>query len=260
MKIAVCAKEVPDTTAEKRLDPSSYRLDRSAGDRMLNEFDKYAIAEAVKLKGAGTAEEVVLVSMGPSKATDSLRVGLAMGADRLVLASDDALVGSDYVGTARALAAAITESGAELVLFGAEATDARGGVMAAAVGEALERNWVTNANRITVEGDTLTVERQTDDGIDTVTVALPAVVSVTKAINEPGYPSLKGIMGAKKKPQDVRSVGDLGLDAGSVGEAAAGTRVVGMETPPPRTTGTKVKDDGTGAQQIFDFLVEKKLI
>jgi electron transfer flavoprotein beta subunit len=260
VKIAVCAKEVPDTTAEKRIDPSTGRLDRSSGDKMLNEFDKYAVEEAIRLKESGAADEVVLVSMGPPKAVDSLRQALAMGADRLVLVTDEGLEGSDYVGTARALAKALEAESADLILLGQESTDARGGVMAAAVGEVLGRNWVTGANALAVENGGVTLDRQTDDGVDTVTVPLPAVVSVTKAINEPRYPSLKGIMGAKKKPQDVKSAADLGIDG--AGTAGAGTKVVNIETPPPRQTGDKKKDgtDGDGAQLIVDFLVSKGLI
>ncbi len=260
MKIVVCVKEVPDTTAEKRIDPSTFRLVRDEGDRMFNEFDKYAVEEAIRLKEAGAADEVILVSLGPPKAVESLRQGLAMGADRLVLVSDTAAAGSDYLGTARVLAKAIEETGAELVLLGAESTDARSGVLAAMLGEVSGRTWVTSANSIAVNGDSITVERQSDDGVDTVEAPLPAVVSVTKAINEPRYPSLKGIMGAKKKPQDVKSLADIGVSAGDVGEAGAKTKVVGIETPPARTAGQVVKDDGNGAQFIFDYLVDKKLI
>ncbi len=260
MKIVVCVKEVPDTTAEKRIDPSTFRLVRDEGDRMFNEFDKYAVEEAIRLREAGAADEVILVSLGPPKAVESLRQGLAMGADRLVLVSDTAAAGSDYLGTARVLAKAIEETGAELVLLGAESTDARSGVLAAALGELSGRTWVTSANSIAVNGDSITVERQSDDGVDTVEAPLPVVVSVTKAINEPRYPSLKGIMGAKKKPQDVKSLGDIGVSAGDVGEAGAKTKVVGIETPPVRTAGQVVKDDGNGAQIIFDYLVDKKLI
>ncbi len=260
MKIVVCVKEVPDTTAEKRIDPSTFRLVRDEGDRMFNEFDKYAVEEAIRLREAGAADEVILVSLGPPKAVESLRQGLAMGADRLVLVSDTAAAGSDYLGTARVLAKAIEETGAELVLLGAESTDARSGVLAAMLGEVSGRAWVTSANSIAVNGGAITVERQSDDGVDTVEAPLPAVVSVTKAINEPRYPSLKGIMGAKKKPQDVKSLGDIGVSAGDVGEAGAKTKVVGIETPPARTAGQVVKDDGNGAQFIFDYLVDKKLI
>ncbi len=260
MKIVVCVKEVPDTTAEKRIDPSTFRLVRDEGDRMFNEFDKYAVEEAIRLREAGAADEVILVSLGPPKAVESLRQGLAMGADRLVLVSDTAAAGSDYLGTARVLAKAIEETGAELVLLGAESTDARGGVLAAMLGEVSGRTWVTSANSIAVNGGAITVERQSDDGVDTVEAPLPAVVSVTKAINEPRYPSLKGIMGAKKKPQDVKSLADIGVSAGDVGEAGAKTKVVGIETPPARTAGQVVKDDGNGAQIIFDYLVDKKLI
>jgi len=260
VKIVVCVKEVPDTTAEKRIDPSTFRLVRDEGDRMFNEFDKYAVEEAIRLREAGAADEVILVSLGPPKAVESLRQGLAMGADRLVLVSDTAAAGSDYLGTARVLAKAIEETGAELVLLGAESTDARSGVLAAMLGEVSGRAWVTSANSIVVNGGAITVERQSDDGVDTVEAPLPAVVSVTKAINEPRYPSLKGIMGAKKKPQDVKSLDDIGVSAGDVGEAGAKTKVVGIETPPARTAGQVVKDDGNGAQIIFDYLVDKKLI
>jgi electron transfer flavoprotein beta subunit len=260
VKIAVCVKEVPDTTAEKRIDPSTFRLVRTEGDRMLNEFDKYAVEEAIRLKEAGTADEVILVSLGPEKAVESLRQALAMGADRLVLVSDPAAAGSDYLGTARALAKAIDETGAELVLLGAEATDARSGVLTATLGEVSGRTWVTSANSIAVNGSSITIERQSDDGVATVEAPLPAVVSVTKAINEPRYPSLKGIMGAKKKPQEVKSLGDIGLAASDVGEAGAKTKVVGVETPPARTAGVVVTDEGNGAQQILDFLIDKKLI
>ena len=260
MKIAVCVKEVPDTTAEKRIDPSTFRLVRTEGDRMLNEFDKYAVEEAIRLKEAGTADEVILVSLGPEKAVESLRQALAMGADRLVLVSDPAAAGSDYLGTARARAKAIDETGAELVLLGAEATDARSGVLTATLGEVSGRTWVTSANSIAVNGSSITIERQSDDGVATVEAPLPAVVSVTKAINEPRYPSLKGIMGAKKKPQEVKSLGDIGLAASDVGEAGAKTKVVGVETPPARTAGVVVTDEGNGAQQILDFLIDKKLI
>ncbi len=260
MKIAVCVKEVPDTTAEKRIDPSTFRLVRTEGDRMLNEFDKYAVEEAIRLKEAGTADEVILISLGPEKAVESLRQALAMGADRLVLVSDPAAAGSDYLGTARALAKAIDETGAELVLLGAEATDARSGVLTATLGEVSGRTWVTSANSIAVNESSITIERQSDDGVDTVEAPLPAVVSVTKAINEPRYPSLKGIMGAKKKPQDVKSLGDIGVAASDVGEAGAKTKVVGVETPPARTAGVVVTDEGDGAQQILDFLIDKKLV
>jgi electron transfer flavoprotein beta subunit len=260
VKIAVCVKEVPDTTAEKRIDPSTYRLVRDEGDRMLNEFDKYAVEEAIRLKEAGTADEVILVSLGPEKAVESLRQALAMGADRLVLVSDPAAAGSDYLGTARALAKALEDAGADLVLLGAEATDARSGVLAATLGEVTGRTWITAANSVSVSGGSITVERQSDDGVDTVEAPLPAVVSVTKAINEPRYPSLKGIMGAKKKPQDVKSLSDIGVAAGDVGEAGAKTKVVGVETPPARTAGQVVKDEGNGAQQILDFLIDKKIV
>ena len=262
MKIAVCVKEVPDTTAEKRIDPSTFRLVRTEGDRMLNEFDKYAVEEAIRLKEAGTADEVILVSLGPEKAVESLRQALAMGADRLVLVSDPAAAGSDYLGTARALAKAIDETGAELVLLGAEATDARSGVLTATLGEVSGRTWVTSANSIAVNGSSITIERQSDDGVDTVEAPLPAVVSVTKAINEPRYPSLKAIMGAKKKQLDTVSAADVAIDASKVGGDHSAAQWTGSKEPPKKAPGRIIEDEDTAqtVEQIVAWLDERKLI
>jgi electron transfer flavoprotein beta subunit len=198
--------------------------------------------------------------MGETVVSFTLIYTMGLDTSCLVLVSDPAAAGSDYLGTANALAKVLDETGADLVLLGSEATDARSGVMAAALGEVSGRAWITSANSLAVNGSTITVERQSDDGVDTVEAPLPAVVSVTKAINEPRYPSLKGIMGAKKKPQDVKSLAEAGIDASSVGEQGAKTKVLGVETPPARTAGQVVKDEGNGAQQILDFLIDKKIV
>jgi electron transfer flavoprotein beta subunit len=259
MKIAVCVKEVPDAAVHKRIDPGTKRLDRS-GEGALNQFDSQAVEEALKLKEAGGEGEVVLVSMGPAGAVDSLRKALAMGADRAVLITDDAAAGSDLVATSRALAAALEKEGADIVLFGQQSSDSDGAVLWAAVADRLRRPVISQVAELTVEGGKLRGKRQTEFGYDVIEAPLPAVVAVSDAINEPRYPSLKGIMGAKKKPQDTVSASDLGLDADALGEAGSATTVLALGDPPPRGDARKIEDDGSAAQQIADFLAEKKLL
>jgi electron transfer flavoprotein beta subunit len=256
MKIAVCVKHVPE--GHGRLDPGSKRLDRS-GEGVLNHFDANAVEEALRLKGDSEAE-VVVVSMGPEKAADSLRKALAMGADRAVLVSDAAAAGSDLVATSKVLAKALEREGADLVLFGQQASDADGAVLWAAVAERLRRPVVSQAAELTLQDGSLRVKRQTEFGYDVIEAPLPAVVAVSDAINEPRYPSLKGIMGAKKKPSEVVSLSDLGLDAGEAGEAGSKTEVLALAEPPARGDARKIDDDGNGAQAIVDFLAEKRLI
>jgi electron transfer flavoprotein beta subunit len=256
MKIAVCVKHVPEGTS--RIDSGTKRLDRS-GEGALNHFDANAVEAALQIKGDSDTE-VVAVSLGPQKALDSLRKALAMGADRAVLVSDDAAAGSDLVATSRLLAAALAREEPDLVLFGQQASDADGAVLWSAVAERLGRPVVSQAMELSVDGGTARVKRQTEHGYDTIEAPLPAVVAVSDAINEPRYPSLKGIMGAKKKQQDVLSVADLGLDAGDVGEAGSRTTVLALGTPPARGDAKKIEDDGNAAQAIVDFLAEKRLI
>jgi electron transfer flavoprotein beta subunit len=256
MKIAVCVKHVPE--GPSRIDPQTLRLDRS-GEGALNHFDANAIEEALRLKGDSDAE-VVAVSFGPQAALDSLRKALAMGADRAVLVSDDAAAGSDLVATSRLLAAVLEQENPDLVLFGQQASDADGAVLWAAVAERLGRPVVSQAMELAVDGGSVRVKRQTEFGYDTLQAPLPAVVAVSDAINEPRYPSLKGIMGAKKKPQDVLSLAEVGLDAGAVGEAGSRTTVLALGDPPARGDARKIEDDGNAAQAIVDFLAEKRLV
>ncbi len=255
MKIAVCVKHVPEGTS--RIDPGTKRLDRG-GEGALNHFDANAVEEALRLKG--DEGEVVAISLGPQKALDSLRKALAMGADRAVLISDDAAAGSDLVATSRLLAAALAKEEADLVLFGQQASDADGAVLWAAVAERLRAPVISQASELTVADGKARVKRQTEFGYDTIEAPLPAVVAVSDAINEPRYPSLKGIMGAKKKPQEVLSLGELGVDAGEAGEAGSRTTVLALGDPPPRGDARKIEDDGNAAQAIVDFLAEKRLV
>ncbi len=256
MKVAVCVKHVPEGSS--RLDPGSKRLDRS-GEGVLNHFDANAVEEALRLK-SDSDTEVVVISMGPEKAADSLRKALAMGADRAVLVSDDALAGSDLVATSKVLAKALERENADLVLFGQQASDGDGAVLWAAVAERLRRPVVSQAAELTVDGGTVHVKRQTEFGYDVIETALPAVVAVSDAINEPRYPSLKGIMGAKKKPSETVSLGDLGIDAAEAGESGSKTEVLALGSPPPRGDARKIEDDGNAAQAIVDFLAEKRLV
>ena len=256
MKIAVCVKHVPEGHA--RLDPVSKRLDRS-GEGALNHFDANAVEEALRLKGDADVE-VVAVSMGPQTAVDSLRKTLAMGVDRAVLVSDDAAAGSDLVATSKVLAKVLEREDPDLILFGQQASDADGALLWAAVAERLRRPVVSQAAAVTLRDRVVQVKRQTEFGYDVIETPLPAVIAVSDAINEPRYPSLKGIMGAKKKPQEVLSVGDLGLDPTDVGDAGSKTEVLSLAEPPARADARKVEDDGNAAEAIVEFLVEKRLL
>jgi electron transfer flavoprotein beta subunit len=257
MKIAVCVKQVPE--GNSRIDPGTMRLDRS-GEGALNPFDANAVEEALRLKDAGGEGEVVLVSMGPAKAQDALRKALAMGADRAVLVSDDAAAGADLVATSYALAKALERESADLILFGQQAGDSDGAVLWAAVADRLRLPVVSQAAEVTLDGGKLTVKRQTEFGYDVIDAPLPAVVAVSDAINEPRYPSLKGIMGAKSKPQETVSLADLGVEADRAGEAGSRTEVYALNEPPARGDLRKVEDDGNAAQAILDFLAEKRLL
>ena len=253
MKIAVCVKAVPDAAAGRRIDPATSRLDRS-GELTISEWDTYPVEEALKLRDASGDGEVVVVSMGPERAMDALRKALAMGADRAVLVSDASLEGADLLGTAKALAGALERESADLVLFGQQSADGGGACLWAAVAERLRQPVVSQVSELTVDGSSLTGKRQTEYGYDTIRAPLPAVVAVADSINTPRYPSLKGIMGAKKKPQDSLAASDVG------GAEGAGTTVVALNPPPPRGEARKIDDDGTGAEKIIEFLAEKRLV
>jgi electron transfer flavoprotein beta subunit len=254
MKIAVCVKAVPDAAAGRRIDPATNRIDRSV-ELAISDFDTYAVEEALKLKeAAGGDGEVVVISMGPEKAMDALRKALAMGADRAVLITDSALEGADLLGTARALAGAIEQESADLVLFGQQSADGGGACLWSAVAERLRQPVISQVSELTNEGGSVTGKRQTEFGYDTIRAPLPAVIAVSDSINTPRYPSLKGIMGAKKKPQDTLSAADVG------GAAAAGTTVTALSPPPARGEARKIEDDGSAADQIVEFLAEKRLV
>jgi electron transfer flavoprotein beta subunit len=259
MNIAVCVKQVPDTWAEKRLRDDDKTLDREAADGVLNELDEYAVEEALRI-GEATGSQVTVVSMGPERAGETIRKALSMGADAGLHVVDDALHGSDAIATSRVLAAALAPRNFDLIIFGSESTDARMSVVPAMVAELLGVAQLTFAQRVDASDGSVTIDRVTETGFDTVTASTPAVVSVVEKINEPRYPSFKGIMAAKKKPVDVLTVADLGLEPAAVGAGAAWSEVASFANRPPKAAGVVVADEGDGGVKIAEFLSEQKFI
>ncbi len=259
MNIVVCVKQVPDTAVERTLRPGDGTLDRASVDGLINELDEYAIEEGLKIAEA-QGGEVTILSMGPAKAAESIRKALSMGADKAVHVLDDGLAGSDALGTSLALAAALRQVGFDLVVFGAESTDARTGLVPAMVAERLGVPQLTLASKVDISGPDVTIRRVSDDGYQVVTGALPAVVSVVEKINEPRYPTFKGIMAAKKKPVRTLALADLSVDAGSVGLAGAASWVEDFAARPPRAAGVVVKDEGDGGVKAAGFLAGRKFI
>jgi electron transfer flavoprotein beta subunit len=259
MNIVVCVKQVPDTWAEKKLDPTDKTVDRAGVDGVMNEIDEYAVEEALRLKEAHGGEVTVL-TMGPAKAVETIRKALSMGADKAVHVTDDALHGTDALGTSHALAKALGTLEWDLVIAGSESTDARMSVVPAMLAEQLGVPQLTMARKVTVDGTTVRIERQTESGYDAVEASTPAVVSVVEKINEPRYPSFKGIMAAKSKPLTTLTVADAGIDAAQVGLSGARTAVVEFAARPPRESGTVVKDEGDGGTKLAEFLQSQKFI
>jgi electron transfer flavoprotein beta subunit len=253
MKIAVCVKAVPDAATGKRLDAATRRLDRR-GDLALSDFDRHPIEAALQLREAAGDGEVVVVSLGPENAVDALRKTLAMGADRAVRITDDAFAGADLTVTARALAGALEREGADLVLFGQQSSDGDGACLWAAVAELLGRPVISQVSELSVTDGTVTGRRQTEYGYERVRAPLPAVVAVSDSINEPRYPSLKGIMGSKSKPHDVLTAADVG------GAGESRTTTLALAAPPSRGERRLVEDDGSAADQIMAFLEETRLL
>lgn len=259
MKIAVLVKEVPDTWGDRRIDEATKRVDRSS-DAVVDEVDEKAVEIALQVQAANAGSEVTVVTMGPKGALDSLRKGLAMGADNAIHIVDDGLVGSDAVQTSAALAAALAPRGFDLVIAGNESTDGRSAAVPAMLAERLGAAQATNLRTLTVAGTTVTGERVTESGSVDVSASLPAVVSVTEQIAEARYPSFKGIMGAKKKPVETLSLADLGLAAADTGQANSWSVVLEITPRPARSGGTIITDDGTAATQLADYLAAAKLI
>ncbi|GAB2646732.1 electron transfer flavoprotein subunit beta/FixA family protein [Gordonia jinhuaensis] len=258
--IVVLIKQVPDTWSERKLSDSDFTLDREAADAVLDEINERAVEEALQIKEA-SGGEVTILTAGPARATDAIRKALSMGADKAIHIEDDQLHGSDAVQTAYVLARALgTVEGVELVIAGNEATDGRVGAIPAMIAEYLELPHLTHLRKLTVDGDNLTGERETDEGIFHLESSLPAIVSVTEKINEPRFPSFKGIMAAKKKEVQKVSLADIGVEPEDVGLGNATTEVTGVTPKPPKTAGEKVTDEGDGGVKLAEYLVAQKII
>ncbi|HEX7405055.1 MAG TPA: electron transfer flavoprotein subunit beta/FixA family protein [Candidatus Nanopelagicaceae bacterium] len=266
MKIAVCVKQVPDSWAEKKM--LNGLLDRDGVDAVLNDLDEYAVEEALKLveahggNGEGGSNTVTLISMGPERTKEAVRKALSMGADEAIVVTDPALVGSDVLTTSRVLAAVIAGGGFDLVFCGTESTDARMSVVPAMLAQRLGWAQLTFAGSVQVDPDSrsVTITRVTEAGVDTIKAKFPAIISVNDKINEPRYPSFKGIMASKKKTIDVRALAALGLDAASVGVSGAWSIVNDATPRPPRAAGIKIVDEGAAGEALAAFLAEKKFI
>lgn len=259
VKVVVCVKQIPDPAVPGRLDPATHTLVRD-GKLILDDSDAYGVEMGLQLVDAAGGGEVVLVSMAPRAETGGLRTALAMGADRAVLVSDERLAGSDALGTAKVLAAAIRPIEPDLVLAATESTDGYTGTTPVQLAELLRLPSVTFAKRVEVGGAELHVQRQTEAGFDEVVCPLPALVTVTAGVVEPRYPSFKGIMGAKNKPIDVRTAADLGLDPASVGWAGARQEITGVLPSEQRQAGEVVEDQGDAHEAIIRFLEQVKVL
>jgi electron transfer flavoprotein beta subunit len=263
VKICVLVKEVPDAAVQKRIDPSTGRMDRS-GEKNLNPYDTHAIEAAMQIKEGGAVEvdEIVAVTMGPDSAVRALHKAVSLGADRSVQLTDDALAGSDVAATGFALAKVLESESPDLVLLGQQSDDGECYTIGAVVAEHLGMPSLTQVIAMEVGADGVKCERQAEYGYDTVQVDFPAVISVGDAINEPRYPSLKAIMGAKKKQLDKKAIGDVGIDAGQVGEAGSKVVCGDFKAPPQKAGGVIIEDEDTNetVEKIVAWLDERKLI
>ena len=261
MNIVVCVKYVPDATADRQFE-SDNTVDRVGVDGLLSELDEYAVEQALQLKEkAGDDTEVTALCIGPEKAVDAVRKALQMGADKGILVSDEAIAGSDYLGTSLVLAEAIKKIGVpDLVMCGMASTDASGSVVPAMLAERLDLPQVTFASVIETQGDQVRIKRDGDTATEVIGATMPLVMSVTDQTGEARYPSFKGIMAAKKKPVEEWDLSDLGVDASEVGLDAAWTKVVTTEPRPPRTAGEIITDEGDGGTKLVEFLASKKFV
>ena len=263
MNIVVCVKHVPDAQSERTFRESDSTIDREGVDGLLSELDEYAVEEALKIAEAAGEGEVTVLTVGPAGAADAIKKALQMGAHAGIHVSDEAIHGSDAAATSLVLAEAVkkaTGGNPELVLTGMASTDGVMGVVPAMLAERLGLPQVTFASELTIADGTVTIRRDGDTASETIVASLPALVSVTDQINEPRYPSFKGIMAAKKKPVEQWGLADLGIDPSLVGLDAAWTTVVSFAKRPPRAQGQIVTDGGDGGTQLAEFLAGQKFL
>jgi electron transfer flavoprotein beta subunit len=260
VNIAVCAKSVPVSSVVIQIDPNTKRVVREGVTKELDPQAAGGVEEALRIVEAQGEGTVTVVTMGRPDAVDDIRKALAMGADRAILISDEALAGSDTLGTAKALAAAIKKESFDLVITATEATDTYSGLVPGQLAELLGMPLLSFAKELKIEGGKATIKRQTTFGYQSVEAELPCVVAVSSGINEPRYPSLKGIMGAKRKEVVEYKAADLGLGPDQAGESGAREKVLAIGRPPARDAGKIVTDEGDGGIKIADFLAELKVL
>jgi electron transfer flavoprotein beta subunit len=261
MKMYVCIKQIPDpNTVVSKLDPNTKRLVRSGVSLVLDPGDESTISAAIKIRDTIGDSEVTVVSMGPASTQEAMRRALAMGADRAILVTDPALAGSDALSTARVLAAVLKKEEVDLVFCSTESTDGYTGMVPGGIAEFLGLPQLTFAREITIEGRKAVIKRVTLTGYQTVECPLPSVVTIASGSFEAIYPTMKGIMGAKKKPFTQLSLADLGIEASQVGEAGARERVMAIGQVEARAAGQVIKDEGNSAQAIADFLQRFQLL
>lgn len=258
MNVLVCVKQIPDPAVPGELDAATNTLKRE-GKLILDESDSYGVEMALQLVDTAGGGEVTLVSMAPNGEVGGVRQALAMGASKAILVSDPALAGSDALTTAKVLAKCVERAGGiDLVIAATESTDGYTGTVPGQVAQILGWPALTFAKKVTINGTTVQIDRQTEAGYDVVEASLPAVVSVTAGVVEPRYPSFKGIMAAKSKPVDQVTAADLGVDP--VGWAGAGQQIMNVAAAEARQAGEKIEDDGTAHERIIAFLEQLKVI
>ena len=261
MKMYVCIKQIPDpNTVVSKLDPNTKRLVRSGVSLVFDPGDESTISAAISLRDTIGNSELTAVSMGPTSTQEAMRRALAMGADRAILVTDPALAGSDALSTARVLAAVLKKEEPDLVFCSTESTDGYTGMVPGGIAEFLGLPQLTFAREITIEGQKAVIKRVTQTGYQTVESQLPAVITIASGSFEAIYPTMRGIMGAKKKPFTQLSLADLSIDASEVGEAGARERVMAIGKVEARAAGQVIKDDGSAAQAIADFLQRYQLL
>jgi electron transfer flavoprotein beta subunit len=260
MKIVVLVKYVPDATGERSF-AADGTVDRAGSDGLLSELDEYAVEQALQIADEQDDVEVVAMTLGPDDAADAIKRSLQMGASAGIHIVDDAVHGSDAIATSAVLAEAIKKAAPDLVICGMASTDGTMGVIPTMIAERLGWPAATLGATLSVTQDHVTIRRDTDVASLTIEASLPAIVSVTDQSGEARYPSMKGILAAKKKPVEAWTLADIGIDAAAVGLDAAWSRVVQTTPRPPKEPGRIIVDeDGAGSAAVVEFLTAGKYI
>ena len=259
--IVVLVKQVPDTYSERKLTDDDFTLDRDSADAVLDEINENAVEAALQLKEADSSRNVIVLSVGPTRATEALRKALSLGCDEAILVTDEALEGSDVLGTAWTLSNALNQiEDIEVIIAGNASTDGGAGSIPGLLSEYRQIPALTHMQSFSVEGGKVTGERVTDEGKFGLEAPAPAIISVTEKANTPRFAAFKGIMAAKKKKIQELSLADIGVDAANVGLANATTSVSNSAPKPAKSAGEVITDEGGGGKKLVEFLVKEKLV